>query len=623
MATWKARLFLDAKGTIRRQDVDDEALLVPLDIESIISVFVYEYLGRPQQIQVTLIETGGAVVDKQNPFELTRLDKKIPTTIFTEHQIAPAESQLSKLPAIAIVDDAGATTVISGLCSVCRMIAQLSGRDDMLGFKRAHLAAPAEASVWTQFCEIDVLRFLENFLADDGDEMKQLDEELARFEMHLKQPVRINNFAKIIRDMKRTPDDGGLEMDENEKLRIKHKFVEGPTMILGDLILFCVFYFVFRRVGKSDLSDAMPLTVQWFMAMERAVGAEILDRISRKMVRAILLLQLTTMITITGCFQSFSPLTLLPDIELPSTEFVSLYKSDPKRYKPRKRIFTIQADIDKALEKINRLPVNMINGNPTTPGKRLFVDWSAAFGMPEAGDVPKSRLERKQAQLKSVAQEVIHLARPGNVIVDFCSGSGHLGLLIASLLPNCQIVLLENKAESLDRAKIRGKSLGLSNVLFLQTNLDYFSGNFDIGISLHACGVATDIVMSLSVQKRAHFVCCPCCYGGILNMPHITFPRSEYFRQPLGEDIHLTTRDYLCIAHGSDQSHAEAIPHTIKAKCEQGQLCMDIIDYDRRRYAEEQGYRVLATKLEPVTCTQKNRLLIGECVTGSRATIGK
>lgn len=316
--------------------------------------------------------------------------------------------------------------------------------------------------------------------------------------------------------------------------------------------------------------------------------------------------------------QSISSLSIRPSVHLPPTEYVSLYKSDPKRYKPRKRIFTRQSDIEGALEKILLLPVDMTNGNAETPGKRLSIDWASAFGMPELGDLPKSRLARKQDQLKSVAQEVVHLARPGHVIVDFCSGSGHLGLLVASLLPACQVVLLENKAESLDRAKVRARALGLSNVLFLQTNLDYCRGPFDIGVSLHACGVATDIVLSLCVAQGAHFVCCPCCYGAILDMPHIAYPRSEFFRTAC---IGLTAGDYLCIAHGSDQSHAEETENTCRAKCDQGQRCMDVIDYDRRRYAEEQGYEVLATKLEPITCTQKNRLLVGVCRTRERVAV--
>lgn len=315
--------------------------------------------------------------------------------------------------------------------------------------------------------------------------------------------------------------------------------------------------------------------------------------------------------------QTITALSIAPGIELPPTEYVSLYKSDPKRYKPRKRIFTKQSDMDAALEKIALIPVDMVNGNPETRGKKMCVDWSKAFGMPEEGDLPKSRLDRKQDQLKSMVQEIYHLTKPGDVIVDFCSGSGHLGLLIASLFPCALVVLLENKPESLERARKRANALNLSNVEFVQTNLDYFVGDFNIGLSLHACGVATDIVMQLCVQKKAHFICCPCCYGGVLEMPHIRYPRSEFFRKPIsggGGSVKLTAGDYFCIAHGSDQSHAEDVVNTLKAKCDQGQLCMDIIDYDRRMYAEEQGYKVIATKLEPVTCTQKNRLLIGEYV---------
>ena len=54
---------------------------------------------------------------------------------------------------------------------------------------------------------------------------------------------------------------------------------------------------------------------------------------------------------------------------------------------------------------------------------------------------------------------------------------------------------MENKEESLMRAILRVKRLGLSNCRFFQGNMDYFTGKFDIGVSLHACGVATDLVI--------------------------------------------------------------------------------------------------------------------------------
>lgn len=64
-----------------------------------------------------------------------------------------------------------------------------------------------------------------------------------------------------------------------------------------------------------------------------------------------------------------------------------------------------------------------------------------------------------------------------------------------------------------------------------QSNVDYFHGNFDIGVCLHACGVATDLVLNRCLANDADFVLCPCCYGAIQNTHTVTYPRSKYFKQ--------------------------------------------------------------------------------------------
>ena len=51
--------------------------------------------------------------------------------------------------------------------------------------------------------------------------------------------------------------------------------------------------------------------------------------------------------------------------------------------------------------------------------------------------------------------------------------------------------------------------------------MDYFNGAFDIGVSLHACGVATDLVIQKCIQNSASFVSCPCCYGEFLQFNYI------------------------------------------------------------------------------------------------------
>ena len=65
-----------------------------------------------------------------------------------------------------------------------------------------------------------------------------------------------------------------------------------------------------------------------------------------------------------------------------------------------------------------------------------------------------------------------------------------------------KVVLLDNKEESMNRACSRIKSLGLKNVTFYLANLDYFTGHFDVGTTLHACGTATDLVLKKCLQSR-------------------------------------------------------------------------------------------------------------------------
>ena len=273
----KARLYLGVENPRQEEDASTAG---GMDIESVIVLFIYEYLGRPEQIELSTIEEKGGRV-----FQSITLEKKASNT-FSNLSEASSESQLARLPVIVLEASDAITTVISGLCSVCRTIVQLSGREEILGFKKGCLAAPSEASVWTKFCEIDALRFIERLMEKPNQDGDKLDVEFARFEMHLKQPVRIHNFAKVIQDMRIADSEDKLEKDSNDSLVIRHQFVEGPSMFLADLILFSVFYFAFRRMPTENLKDVMPLTTRWFELMEKVTkGGDILDKITRKMVR--------------------------------------------------------------------------------------------------------------------------------------------------------------------------------------------------------------------------------------------------------------------------------------------------------------------------------------------------
>ncbi|WAQ99326.1 GSTCD-like protein [Mya arenaria] len=118
--------------------------------------------------------------------------------------------------------------------------------------------------------------------------------------------------------------------------------------------------------------------------------------------------------------------------------------------------------------------------------------------------LPEKRVSRKCEQLENLATAVQSLAKPGDVIVDFCSGA---------------------------------------------CNLDYFQGSFDIGVCLHACGVATDLVLQQCLERGANFVICPCCYGSIHNTHLITYPRSQLFRE-----AGISDYDLIVLGHAGDQT---------------------------------------------------------------------
>lgn len=61
----------------------------------------------------------------------------------------------------------------------------------------------------------------------------------------------------------------------------------------------------------------------------------------------------------------------------------------------------------------------------------------------------------------------------------------------------------------------------------------------------------------------------------------------------------------MCIGHAADQTHED---HPLT---ERGMRCMAAIDSDRARLAQEFDYEVTLSKLNFLSCTPKNNLLIG------------
>ncbi|KFM64687.1 Glutathione S-transferase C-terminal domain-containing protein, partial [Stegodyphus mimosarum] len=296
-------------------------------------------------------------------------------------------------------------------------------------------------------------------------------------------------------------------------------------------------------------------------------------------------------LSITGCKTELSNSI---DITFPQIDQTSLYKRDPSQNKIKCK----HQSPNKILSVLQKAAINpKYSTNYCTE-----LEWNSlpAELHPANGDLPEKRVSRKCQQIESIVTAVLKVALPTQTIVEFCAGGGHVGLLLAYYLPSCKVILIENKESSMQRAKSRAEALNLKNVAFFQCNLDYFKGSFDMGVSLHACGVATDLVIQQCIKNKASFVCCPCCYGGVQNTHLLSYPLSKKFCS-----TGLSYKDYTLLAHFADRTEVNT------PTAEQGELCMGLIDTDRALYAEESGYKVELTTLQPITCSPKHNLLIG------------
>uniref|UniRef100_A0A1B0AUQ7 Glutathione S-transferase C-terminal domain-containing protein homolog n=1 Tax=Glossina palpalis gambiensis TaxID=67801 RepID=A0A1B0AUQ7_9MUSC len=581
---------------ILTNNLSNDEVEVFTTIPSFIALYVYRYLESPPNVKIKFVPSN---LSCEMQLNFTHYLHSQPQKIMCEDSYTYQAIQDLRLPVYYKNGD----IFVAGLCAVCReLVARQKNVQvrKLLGFKEGCLMSPSETSVWTRFCEVDIVKALKQLLLCNSlkQSIKEIPVEAVRFEKHMNEPVRMHNIYKLAReranqtksqlnnDIKKTR----ITIDcktPKEELQIEHKFAEGVLFTIADLILYPCLRLIFH-FSRNMLAN-FPLTCSWFEEVDKHEPRckAILDELC--------------------LYPSVHSVKegLVSILSIPNCESKSLYKSDPKRYRPRKRVFTAQRDVDATLNKLQTLRLNY-NSDCSKTFDQKSIDWQRIEpSHAKSCALPEERLERKRQQLENLANAAISLAEPGNRIIDFCSGTGHLGILLALHLPQCTIILMENKPESLQRAKLRALELKLSNIKFYQCNIDYFKGKFNIGTSLHACGTATDIVLQQCRQAKANFVCCPCCYGSLQSMPHITYPLSKQFRQVLSE------KDFMYVAHTADQAHELGTLNCKPEITKQGQLCMDIVDTDRKLQAEDAGYEVILTRLKPEDCTPKNRLLVG------------
>lgn len=598
--------------TGRKEGVD---LWVPA--ESLIALFTLQYCHNPAA-SVVVVEQKNHMSRPSSLTPLCNSEGPIDTFSFEnnpwfpvdmnflnfeikvkEEEDCPAMIKHCMLPAVLM---ASQPWCVAGLCSSLRFVLGQTLAvhpehycQNLLGFRGGCLQACAEVSVWTKFCEVESVIALEKLSSGhySSNGKVELPIYMMRYEHHLQHPPILHNALKRKQEyIKNTVQDKSQQQQLCQKTltelpELEHKYAEGVDMTLADIILYASFHLIISKVQVYvSLGDVFPFVIKWYKLISSN------DHVKR----ALPVLQ-KTLAYISPEEKVESSL----EIVIPNVPYESIYKSDPERYKPRWRLYTHQGEIDKVLRILETAAIK-----PTYsihPADVISLPWSSfpSALSPQEGQLPFSRLQRKCQQLENVVSAVKSVAKNGDVIVDFCAGGGHVGIVIAYCLPDCKILLVENKEASLVRAKKRVEALELKNVVFIQCNLDYFKGYFNVGVSLHACGVATDLVMLKCLEQRAAFICSPCCYGGVQPNHILSYPRSQVYC-----NLSLSVTEYLTLGHAADQTHDETNPKT-----EQGQLCMRLIDTDRLILAQELSYTTRLVLMQPKSCSPKNHLLIG------------
>jgi Methyltransferase domain len=279
----------------------------------------------------------------------------------------------------------------------------------------------------------------------------------------------------------------------------------------------------------------------------------------------------------------------------------------------------------------------------------------------------KQRAMRKEAQVVSMMQCIFSILNnttttsPGaavkKTIVDFGGGSGHLAIPLAILLPHCKIVVVDLKQKSLDFLHEKARSCvkqlqtsdedhansdlssednnstpsivhatAISNLFTFFGDIESFPDPFHIGVALHVCGEATDVVLRKCAANKSHVVIASCCIGKLSqqakdpyiyqatcqNDRTIQYPQSKPFQHCLP-----TSQDWNALASAADYNHHdEKLVDDDSWKDDRRnatrRTAKGLLELDRQLYLEQVwGYQTALTRMHPVTASPKHDIVMG------------
>lgn len=395
-----------------------------------------------------------------------------------EEQV-PAAVKYCTLP-VALCDQG--RLVIAGLSSILRLIvlhahqsndvnnaSHVTAIGSLLGEKSNCLKACAEVSPWTKFCEIALPSVVEKFVVGSAD--TDIPKEIIQLEIHLeeisaqkcrthcqsaptqKPPCTFvgNEQDFFIRESSRS--DGNSDKGDQPAVSMLTKtncdelpFLEGGHLQLTDLILFLCLGLCFCKSTSFQQSCAGLYHVcRWFKVVNSikfihdAVKATGLPSFE---------FELTYNDTL-ACFNSKNASSGRPEaddnnsISNKSTDR-TCDSVDSFRVETKAKFKASQFAITGVLQKLLEIGIEpctvLLNSSTSLP----WTDYpDCVLPSTHIGGVPDKRASRKLEQLENMVAAVMSIVqlrqKESYAIVDFCSGGGHLGIILAYLLPRCQV----------------------------------------------------------------------------------------------------------------------------------------------------------------------------------------
>lgn len=252
-----------------------------------------------------------------------------------------------------------------------------------------------------------------------------------------------------------------LQVTESAEVIHGRHFAEGDNVQLTDLVLFVCIQLLFNSKDIAHWCSRLPRIVLWYqrMAMVPNIGNavssaglfqyySVANNFSKN--------KLCTLSSITMSSDVTSKLAenascLLSTSRVPSVDLVHTKTATDNQaciqHTEKAKFHVSQRLVDACIAKATNMGL-LLDPLPLGNGRCLQLPWQQYPSWVLPCGVPDKRAARKLHQLENIAAAVKELvsvrsngssSSQSSVIVDFCSGGGHVGILLAYLFPHYKV----------------------------------------------------------------------------------------------------------------------------------------------------------------------------------------